>query len=251
MISAIIVDDETNGRENLKHLIYKFCPQINIVGLASSAEQAVELVTSKNPELVFLDIEMPFKNGFDFLEMLPQIHFDVIFTTAFDHYAVRAIKFSALDYLLKPIDIEELKLSVQKLIQKRNTNESSEKKFQLLLSNLKVRNTLQKIAVPTLDGLVFINISEIIRCEADNNYTRIYCTDTEPTLVSKTLKDYEDMLAGMNFFRIHHANLINLHHVKKYIRGEGGFVVLSDNITVEVSRRRKNEFLKQLSQINE
>jgi two-component system LytT family response regulator len=251
MVPAIIVDDEINGRENLANLIFKFCPDIQITGMASSVDDAIEMIKNRNPELVFLDIEMPFKNGFDLLEMVNPITFDVIFTTAFDHYAVRAIKFSALDYLLKPIDIEELKQSVAKLLQKKAAKESSAKNFELLLSNLKVRNKLQKIAVPTLDGLVFINIMDIIRCEADDNYTRIFIVNSDALLVSRTLKDYEDMLSGMNFFRIHHANLINLQHVKKYIRGEGGFVVLSDNISVEVSRRRKNEFLKLLGQMDQ
>lgn len=251
MISTVIVDDEINGRENLVNLILKFCPDLHIVGMASSVDEAIEMIKEKNPDLLFLDIEMPFKNGFDLLELVNPITFDVIFTTAFDHYAIRAIKFSALDYLLKPIDIEELKHSVGKMIQKKEAKESSAKNFELLLSNMKVRNKLQKIAVPTLDGLVFINIMDIIRCEADNNYTRIFVVNSDSILVSKTLKDYEDMLAGMNFFRIHHANLINLQHVKKYIRGEGGFVVLSDNISVEVSRRRKNEFLKLLGQMEQ
>lgn len=251
MISTVIVDDEVNGRENLVNLIFKFCPDIQIVGMASSVDEAIVMIKDKNPDLIFLDIEMPFKNGFDLLELVNPITFDVIFTTAFDHYAIRAIKFSALDYLLKPIDIEELKLSVSKLIQKKAAKESSTKNFELLLSNMKVRNKLQKIAVPTLDGLIFVNIMDIIRCEADNNYTRIFVVNSDAILVSKTLKDYEDMLAGMNFFRIHHANLINLQHVKKYIRGEGGFVVLSDNISVEVSRRRKNEFLKLLGQMDQ
>ena len=251
MISAIVVDDEINGRENLSTLIFRFCPEIQIVGMAASVDQAVEMIHDKMPDVVFLDIEMPIKNGFDLLEVSKPITFEVIFTTAFDHYAVRAIKFSALGYLLKPIDIDELKLAVGKVVQKKIEKESSVKNMELLLYNLKVRNKLQKIAIPTMEGILFVNIIDIICCQADNNYTRVYTQSGDVLLVCKTLKDYEDLLSGMNFFRVHHANLINLQHVKKYIRGEGGFVELSNQMSVEVSRRRKSEFLKLLGQIDQ
>ena len=247
MIKAIIIDDEKKAREILLGLITKFCPNIEVVGQAESVDTAEEMVKKHKPDLIFLDVEMPFGNGFDLLDRLKPIDFDVIFTTAYDHYAIKAIRFSALDYLLKPIDPDELKVAIDRVEEKIANKNGIESRIENLLQGLKT-NKPKRIAIPSLEGLSLVNVDEIIRCEADANYTRIFMQGGEAILVSKTLKEYEDMLGDYNFVRIHHHNLINMAHVQKYLRGEGGYVILSDNSQVEVSRRKKNEFLERLAQ---
>ena len=249
MIKALVVDDEKKARDILTGMLNAHCPQVNVIGQADSVSVAEELIRSTKPDLVFLDIEMPFGNGFDLLDRTRDLNFDVIFTTAFDHYAVKAIKFSAFDYLLKPIDVDELKIAVDRLIQNKKDQNSFNGKIENLLSEIKINGKPKRIAIPSLEGISIVNIDEIIRCEADTNYTRIYLINGEAILVSKTLKEYEDLLTEYHFVRVHHHNLINLNHVQKYIKGEGGYAIMSDGSSVEVSRRKKTEFLEKLSNI--
>jgi two-component system LytT family response regulator len=249
MIKALVVDDEKKARDILTGMLNAHCPQVNVIGQADSVSVAEELIRSTKPDLVFLDIEMPFGNGFDLLDRTRDLNFDVVFTTAFDHYAVKAIKFSAFDYLLKPIDVDELKIAVDRLIQNKKDQNSFYGKIENLLSEIKINGKPKRIAIPSLEGISIVNIDEIIRCEADTNYTRIYLINGEAILVSKTLKEYEDMLTEYHFVRVHHHNLINLNHVQKYIKGEGGYAIMSDGSSVEVSRRKKTEFLEKLSNI--
>jgi two-component system LytT family response regulator len=249
MIKALVVDDEKKARDILTGMLNAHCPQVNVIGQADSVSVAEELIRSTKPDLVFLDIEMPFGNGFDLLDRTRDLNFDVVFTTAFDHYAVKAIKFSAFDYLLKPIDVDELKIAVDRLIQNKKDQNSFNGKIENLLSEIKINGKPKRIAIPSLEGISIVNIDEIIRCEADTNYTRIYLINGEAILVSKTLKEYEDMLTEYHFIRVHHHNLINLNHVQKYIKGEGGYAIMSDGSSVEVSRRKKTEFLEKLSNI--
>lgn len=249
MIKAIIVDDELGARESLSKMLEKNCKQIEIVAKVDSMLSAYEAINKHHPDLVFLDIEMPNGNAFDLLEKFKEIDFHIIFTTAYDHYAIKAIKFSAVDYILKPIDPEELVQAVKRLETTIGQKTSLNSQFKTLLSNVKPGNKLKKVGIPDGDGLVFINLSDIIRCDSDGNYTFFILTSGKKIIVSRTLGDYEQMFADDNFFRIHRSHLINLEHVKKYIKGEGGYVVMTDNSQVEVSRRNKNDFLEKLSHL--
>jgi two-component system LytT family response regulator len=245
MITAIIVDDEEKSRITLQDLVTKYCPTVRICELCDSVDNAVKAIDKHNPQLVFLDIEMPFNNGFVLLEKIKEPEFDVIFTTAYGHYAIQAIKSNAIDYLLKPIDIDELKVAVDKVEKRKNSSSDRIQNFESLLSAVKSKSV--KIAVPTFEGLQMIKAEEIIKCVADESYTEIYLTDGKKIVVSKLLKEYEGLLSGLNFFRVHNSCLINLTHVSKYVKGEGGYVIMSDGESVEVSRRKKAELLTKLS----
>lgn len=247
MIKAIIVDDELGARESLSKMVEKNCKQIQVLAKADSMLSAYEAIINFKPDLVFLDVEMPNGNAFDLLEKLGSIDFDIIFTTAYDHYAIKGIKYSAIDYILKPIDPEELMLAVQRFEEKKGQKNMLDKKIQALLSNVKPENKLKKVGLPDGEGLIFINLSEIIRCDSDGNYTFFILTSGKKIIASRTLGEYEQMFADDNFFRVHRSHLVNLQHVKKYIKGEGGYVVMSDNSQVEVSRRNKIDFLERLS----
>ncbi len=249
MIKAIIVDDELGARESLSKMLEKNCKQIEVIAKVDSMLSAFEAITNKEPELVFLDIEMPNGNAFDLLEKFKHINFNIIFTTAYDHYAIKAIKFSAIDYILKPIDPEELINAVKRFEEHRGQKDSLDKQFKTLLSNVRPENKLKKVGIPDGDGLIFINLSDIIRCDSDGNYTFFILTSGKKIIASRTLGEYEQMFADDNFFRIHRSHLINLEHVKKYIKGEGGYVVMTDNSQVEVSRRNKTDFLEKLSHL--
>jgi two-component system, LytTR family, response regulator len=245
---AIIIDDEPKNVRILKKLLEDYCPQIEVAGFAGDAKAAYTTIREIKPELVFLDIEMPYGNAFDLLDKLLPVDFEIIFITAFDDYTLKAFKYSALDYLLKPVDIDELKAAVKKAVEKiagKNIN------LQLgnLLSNLKNNQvTLQKIALPAADGIVFINVEEIIRCEASGNYTIIFADSKEKITASKTIKDYEELLPPGIFCRIHNSHIINLNRIKKYHRGRGGFVVMDDGTSIEVASRRRDEFLAKFGQ---
>jgi two-component system LytT family response regulator len=247
-LKILIVEDEARGRNALKVMLSRI-ENINIIGEAENVDKAISLIDDKNPDLVLLDIEMPFKNGFELLAALPDRTFDVIFTTAYDSYAIKAIKFSAIDYLLKPIDPEELEEAINRVNEKRKKNKSKPQlQFSNLLENLKNKNNQNfKLSLPTSEGSLYIPIENIIRCTSDANYTWFYLTsETKPILVSKTLKDYEELLTDFGFCRIHHSHLINLKFIAKYIKGEGGTVVMLDGTEVEVSRRKREIFLKSL-----
>jgi len=246
-IKAVIVDDELGARESLSKMIEKNCKNIEIVAKADSMMNAFIEITNHQPDLVFLDIEMPNGNAFDLLERFKEINFNIIFVTAYDHYAIKAIKFSAIDYILKPVDPEELVKAVTRFESQHDNKNLLDKKFKTLLSNVKPENKLKKVGIPDGDGLIFINLSDIIRCDSDGNYTYFILTTGKKIIASRTLGEYEQMFADDNFFRVHRSHLINLEHVKKYIKGEGGYVIMSDNSQVEVSRRNKNEFLEKLS----
>jgi two-component system, LytTR family, response regulator len=247
-LRVIIVEDESRGRNALKALLAQI-KTIELIGEASNVDEAISLIKKTPPDLVLLDIEMPFKNGFDLLAELPERTFDVIFTTAYDSYAIKAIKFSAIDYLLKPIDSDELIYAINKTIEKRQKSEHQPQlQINNLLENLKSINKQNyKLSLPTFEGAFFIPIEEIIRCESDANYTRFHLRNEEKSiLVSKTLKEYDELLIDYGFCRVHHSHLINLKYIKKYIKGEGGVVVMVDGTEVEISRRKKEIFQKSL-----
>ena len=250
-IRTIIVDDEKGARESLAKMAEKYCPHIEVIAKADSMKTAYEAINELHPDLVFLDIEMPNGNAFDLLEKFNEIDFEIIFTTAYDHYAIKAIKFSAIDYILKPIDPEELVQAVNRLENKVGQKELLNKKFTALLSNLKPENKIKKVAVIEGDGIMFVNISEIIRCEAANNFALFILTDKREVVGTRSLSEYEQLLSEENFMRVHRAHLINLNHIKKFkqIKGEGGTVIMIDDSKVEVSRRSKQELLERMSSI--
>jgi two-component system, LytTR family, response regulator len=243
MITAIIIDDEAKGRLALSQKLFTYCTQVQVVAEASNGQEALLLIQHHKPQLVFLDIEMPKMNGFEMLNALPEKNFHVIFTTAYDQYAIKAIKYAAFDYLLKPVDIEELKTAVEK-IELKETNQTK-KQVELLQQNIEhSKKQLNKLAVPTLDGLLFFDINDIIHLEANSNYTFIHFLGKPKITASKTLKEFEELLPEEIFFRTHHSHLINLNYIKKYIKGDGGQIELQNGNVVDVSRRKKEEFLK-------
>lgn len=242
MLRAIIVDDEAKARENLAILLQDFVKGVEVVGLCQKISEAVKAVELHSPDVVFLDIQLQRESGFDLLTALDEVNFEVIFTTAYTEYAIKAFKFSAIDYLLKPIDIEELKKAVSKVEKRVSQNMTS--RLTHLVQHLK-QGSDSRIALPTLEGLVFVNIQDILYCEASSNYTQIF-TSQEKYLVSKTLKEYDELLSDHNFFRIHNSYLININSIKKYVKGDGGYVVLNNNTSLDVSKRKKEAFLNRI-----
>jgi two-component system, LytTR family, response regulator len=240
---SIIIDDEPKNVRILNKLLTDYCPDVKIIGSAGDANAALELMEELKPDLVFLDIEMPNGNAFDLLDRLTTINFEIIFITAFENYSLKAFKYSALDYLLKPVSIEELQDAVAKAkdnTQSRNIN----LQVKSLLQNINNGNGgMQKIAVHTLDGIEFVKVEDIVRIEAQGSYSVFHLTDKTTLLASKNIKDYEDILTGDIFFRIHNSHIVNLNAIKKYHKGRGGYIVMDDGTTIEVATRRKNDFL--------
>ncbi len=249
MINAIIIDDEVNGAESLQLMLAKYCKnEVNIESVCNSAKEGYEKIREINPDLVFLDIQMPHMNGFELLAQLPSRNFQVIFTTAFDDYAIQAFKVNAIDYLLKPIDPQDLIQSVQKAMLRIGTNTLLGENIDKLIKGLKHQQfQLKKLAIPAADGVTFVELDEIPKIEADSNYTTVYTINNKKYIVAKTLKEYEELLADYNFLRVHSSTLINLKHVDKYVRGDGGFVIMKDGSQVEVSRRKKHELVEKLN----
>jgi two-component system LytT family response regulator len=226
MINAIIIDDERHSCDALNMLLAKCCPQVQVAAICNSAAEGIKKIHELKPQLVFLDIEMPHMNGFQLLEQLPAINFEIIFTTSYDQYAITAFKFSALDYLLKPVDREELDKAVQKI------NHPAV--------------PVQRIALPTMQGLEFVPVDSIISCTSSNNYTEFALADKKRILVSRTLKEAEDMLAGYSFLRVHNSHVVNLNAITRYVKGEGGYLMMTDGSTIDVSRSRKEVLMQKL-----
>ncbi|MDX2196346.1 MAG: LytTR family DNA-binding domain-containing protein [Cytophagales bacterium] len=249
MLKSIIVDDEQKSRESLKILLEEFCKDVTVLELVKSVDEAIEAIAEYNPDLIFLDIQMQQETGFDLLNKLDKIDFDIIFTTAHSEFAIEAIKFSAVDYLLKPIDITELKNAVKR-VEKKKAKTDIKEQLETLLHNFKSENSDNfKLAIPSSEGLLFVNIKNILYCEALSNYTKIHMKDGKAHLITRTLKEYEKMLSRYNFLRIHHAFLINTNEIKKYVKGDGGYVVMSNDSSIDVSKRKKEAFLKAMGQM--
>lgn len=247
MIRCIIVDDENNCIEMLEWLLKTYCPQVTIDAMCNTAELGLEAINKHKPDVVFLDIEMPRMNGFDMLEQFDKLTFDVVFTTAYDKFAIKAFRYSALNYLLKPIDPDDLKETIRRLEEKQSI--PTREQIDLLLQNVKQvsKNTIPRIALTTNDGMIFVSTQDIIYCEAESNYTNIVLVGSKKIMVSKVLKDIDEALAGPDFFRVHNSFLINLNHIKKFVRGEGGYVVMDDGATISISRSRRQEFMELFS----
>ncbi len=244
MLKAILIDDDESNLSSLKEKLAAHCPQVQIIAMCDNAAKGIENIDSQHPDVVFLDIEMPVMNGFVMLQQLAYKNFELIFTTAYDHYAIKAIRYSALDYLVKPVEIEELKAAVKKAEEKRNHAQPNPQ-IELLVEQLVgKKNAYSRIAIPTSEGLQFIRVADIIYLEASVNYTHIYIVGKNKYIASRTLKDFEEMLPADTFLRIHHSYVINKNFAEKYIRGEGGQVVLTNGVILDVSKRKKTEFLK-------
>ncbi len=245
MITATIVDDEPFCCEALATLLERYCPDVKILDICYSASAALQSIREQKPQILFLDIEMPHMNGFELLEKLHVIDFKLIFTTSYDQYAIKAIRFSALDYLLKPIDREELQKAVQKVVS--STTHSLPQQIEILLQKLHQPTiSINKIAIPTMEGLQMIFVESVISCGADSNYTLLLLKNKQKVIASRTLKEIEEMLEDYSFARVHHSWLVNLNEVEKYVKGEGGYLLMSDGTTVDVSRSRKEMLLKRL-----
>ncbi len=244
MIDAIIIDDEEDGRKAVAMAVARYAPDINIVAICETPSEGIDAVRRYQPQLLFLDIQMPEMSGFEVLSNLKPIRFEVIFVSAYDKHALKAIKFSALDYLLKPIDPEELITAIEKL-RKKLTQKPDEKAYLSFLHNMQFQNQgMRRIAVPGIHDIRFYEVDDIVFLRADGSYTEIYFVNGKREVAGKPLKDFDSLLSLSGFSRIHHSHLINLNHVIKYIKGEGGSVVLTGNHTLDISRRKKEEFLR-------
>jgi len=242
MHTAVIIDDETKGRLALSEKIKEYCPLVKVVAEAASAKEGIAAIEKHKPKIVFLDIEMPGMNGFDMLNQLPEKNFHLIFTTAYNQYAIKAIKYAAFDYLLKPVDIEELKSSINNITAKEPAQ--TKEQLDLLQHNIaQPKKTLNKLAIPTAEGLLFYNLEDIVYLEAQSNYTSLHFNGKPKIIASKTLKDFEELLPTDIFFRPHHSFIINLNYIKRYIRGDGGQIEMQTGAFIDVSRRKKDEFL--------
>lgn len=244
MLTAIIVDDEKHCQEALQRILKKYQGQIELIGTTHSVVGGQRMIEELDPDVVFLDVHLKEETGFDLLKRLSEVDFFVVFTTAYEEYAVNAFKYSAFDYLLKPIDPDELYETIQRMVDKKSDQHNA-KKLEALFHNFENKlEGMRKIAIPTLKDYTFLNIPEIVRCESDGNYTQIFSLNGKKITSTRTLKYFEDFLGNGSFFRIHKSHFVNLVHVEKYIKGKGGYVVMSDGTTLEVAVRRKEEFLR-------
>lgn len=248
-VTAVLIDDEINSLQALRTKLTRYCPQVQVVGECQGAEEGISAIEECRPDLVFLDVEMPRMNGFVLLQQLQNTDFELIFTTAYDQYAIQAIRTSALDYLMKPIEVENLQLAVDRACRKRRSSGETGRIQTLLHNMLRDVGDKKRLAVPTLEGLQFVDTDSILYLEADGNYTLLRIADDQKIVVSKTLKEFEDVLPAKVFIRIHHSYLINKQHVVRYIRGEGGQVVMRNGRTLDVARRKKEEFLRAIDKL--
>jgi len=241
-MNALIIEDEPQAVSALKQELSLHCPEITILETAQNVSEGILLIKKYQPDLIFLDIQLSDGLGFDILQEFDNIRFKIIFTTAYSQYALKAIKFSALDYLLKPIDATELKKAVAKAT--KQSQSKLNKKIELFLHNQKSNN--KRIALQTSDGVFIHEVNTIIRCNSEGNYTHIHFTDGSKLLIAKTMKEFDELLSPYNFERIHHSHLINMNHLNSYVNKDGGYIVMSDKKTLPVAQRKKSEFLKKL-----
>lgn len=248
MLKCIIIDDEQDGRDVLQLLITEFCTDVTIADLCASGKDGIKAILKHQPDLVFLDIDMPDMTGFEVLDCVKTQKMKVIFVTAHNQYAIRAFKYSAIDYILKPASPQAILEAVEKAKQIEFRNYSNQ--YDVLTSTLKNESQLPEvIALPLADGLKVARIAEIMYCKADKNYTHVHFTNGKKLLVSKQLKEFESLLAPHGFFRVHNSSLVNIAQVSKYVRGEGGYLIMNDNASIEVSRQKKDELLKLLNRL--
>ena len=245
MIRAIVIDDEIHCRKTLGMLLKEYCPDVQVIDQCNDAESGLAAIQRLRPDLVFLDIEMPNMNGFQMLEKIQEITFEIIFTTSYDQYAIKAIRFSALDYLLKPVEREELQRAVQKVADR--LDHPTPQQLEILLQKIQQpASSFQRIALPTMEGLQMIALNSIISCASDSNYTLFLLKNKQKLIVSRPLKEIEEILEDYSFLRVHNSYLVNLNEIDKYIKGEGGYLVMTDGSTIDVSRSKKEMLLNKL-----
>lgn len=243
MLSVILIDDEQHCIERMQTLLHvNYTKEITILKTCSTVEEGILAIYKLKPQLIFLDIEIHNKTGFDLLREFDEIFFDVVFTTAHDKYAVQAFKFSAVDYLLKPVDAEDLKIAISKVLSNKSASDA-DAKMKTLLENIQPGKK-KKLLIPTVTGFDIVSAENIIRLRSNVNYTTLFLNDKKEITVAKTLKEFENMLADFGFFRIHNSDIINLKYLKSYNKGKGGYVIMQDGTEIEVSSRRKDEFLQ-------
>lgn len=250
MIRTIIIDDEQHCIDRLVNLLTaEHSAEVSVVGTAATVAEGTRLVSLLHPALIFLDVQVQDQLGFEVLKAMPSKDTEVIFTTGYEQFALQAIKFSAIDYLLKPVDKDDLHIALSKLSDQLS-KKMTVAKLETLLSNIEKKNSRPgKILVPTINGFELLDVEEIIRCESDINYTTLFLKDKKKLLVARTLKEFESLLQDHNFFRVHNSHLVNLQFIKSYHKGKGGVVYLSDGSQVEVSSRRKDDFLRKMAQL--
>jgi two-component system, LytTR family, response regulator len=243
-MKSIIIDDEPDAVEALHLTLMEVCPEVAVCGKYTDSVKGLAAMRAQKPDLLFIDIEMPVMNGFQLLEELGDLSFSLIFTTAYDRFAVKAFRFSALDYLLKPVSPEELRIAVDKAMEKQRIEQTQ---IEMLRQQLYPANArrFDKIALPYAHGYTFVELAEVMYCESDSSYTKFHLISGEIYLITKTLGDVESMLTDGDFFRIHKQFLINMHHIRSYIRGDGGYVVMPNKVNIPVSRIKKDEFTEQ------
>ncbi len=244
MIRTILIDDEVRSLKTLEVMLQPFNNVLQIVGVYSSPLDALREIYNLSPDLIFLDIEMPKLNGFQFLDAVKNISFNVIFTTAYDQFAIKAFKYSAVGYLLKPVDEDDLKIAIDKVL----TSEIKKLlpvQMDILRQSMQrvVNKKEQKIALPASDGLVFVLLQEIVRCESDNNYTKVYFINKDKMVICRTLKDIEELLGEEHFLRVHQSHLVNMNYIKKFVKSDGGYLLMNDNTEIPISRSKKDDFL--------
>lgn len=244
-MKTVIVDDESKSRQTIRNFIEKYAPELFVVGEADSVESAVSLIEKVKPELLFLDIQMPDGTGFDLLGQLSYSNFKLIFCTSFDQYAVKAFRYSAIDYILKPIDPDIFIGAVRKIIREKSDN-TTEDKLEVLKQN---KISFTRLALHSAEGINLVKVENIIRCESSVNYTKFVLNGLPNILVTKTLKEYDELLSSQDFIRIHKSHLVNMNYIKKYIKGEGGWVEMHDGSKIEVSRRKKETLMQALGNL--
>ena len=249
-IKAILVDDDTFACASLKTLIYEYCPDLTVVGEANTLQEAEDLFKAQEPEVIFLDMKMGNEHGFELLKRVNLSNCKIIVASAFEEFAIKAFQFSAIDYLLKPVDIDLLKHAVNKVVQELEANNMNNKLDAIMTSMQETKTKIEDkntIAIPTVFGSIFINCSEIIRCEADRNYTQIHLTNQKSFMSSKTLRDIQSLLPTTDFYRIHHSHLINLSYMSEFHKGKQAFVVMRDGAKVPISQNKKVGFTRRLN----
>lgn len=251
MTKAIIIEDEINGLNNLKNLLAKYCDHVEVIAEAGSIEQGLQVLRDPaiKPDVAFLDINLPDGLVFQLLNQLEEITFDVIFVTAFEKFAIKACQYSSIGYIIKPIDPDDLKDAVSR-IKAGKTNKINQR-LELFNQHYNNPNAFEKMSISALDGIYFLNIKDIVRCEAEDNYTHIHLKNGDRITASKTIKSYETLLSGVNFYRVHKSHLINLNFMRKFVKGDGGYLVMDDNKKIEVSRRRRPAFMEQMRRLQE
>jgi two-component system LytT family response regulator len=246
-LKTVVIDDEPDAVGFITSIIGEFCPELEVAGTANNITTGVKEITRVKPDLVFLDVEMPAGTGFDLLEQFPEKEFEVVFITAFNHYAIKAIKFSAVDYILKPININDFIEAVKKVVLKRKERSTSgSDALKALMDNLRT-SPPSRLAIPTSDGMEYLNPRDVIRIESDRSYSWFFIAGNRKVLVSRHLKEFQDLLGDRNFFRPHNSHLINLKYVKKFIRKDGGYIEMQDGSNIPISRGRKDIFLAQMA----